>query len=188
MTFMSGRSSVGYNGHSSKWCNCRYIMYDNDVKEHAVCICIWMTIWRGPPWCVLAYKISKSTGFQNGFLDFKVDFGISKWISGFQSSFLDFIWTSIILKIQLKYTHEQSMNHIPLILDANRIQCQRHFTTVQRIGCVFIDCHTHTCHTVCLLIVNIYMRILAQKCTCMVRCLECSNRNEDMVTLQACLC
>ena len=188
MTFMSGRSSVGYNGHSSKWCNCRYIMYDNDVKEHAVCICIWMTIWRGPPWCVLAYKILKSTGFQNGFLDFKVDFGISKWISGFQSSFLDFIWTSIILKIQLKYTHEQSMNHIPLILDANRIQCQRHFTTVQRIGCVFIDCHTHTCHTVYLLIVNIYMRILTKKCTCMVRFLECSNRNEDMVTLQACLC
>ena len=29
-------------------------------------------------------------GFQNGFLDFKVDFWISKWISGFQSGFLDF--------------------------------------------------------------------------------------------------
>ena len=60
-------------------------------------------------------------GFQNGFLDFKVDFWISKWISGFQvdfwiskwisgfqSGFLDFIRTAIILKIQLKYTHEQS--------------------------------------------------------------------------------
>ena len=29
-------------------------------------------------------------GFQNGFLDFKVDFWISKWISGFQGGFLDF--------------------------------------------------------------------------------------------------
>ena len=29
-------------------------------------------------------------GFQNGFLDFEVDFWISKWISGFQSGFLDF--------------------------------------------------------------------------------------------------
>ena len=52
---------------------------------------------RGPPRCVSAYEISKSTGFQvdfgfqNGFLDFKVDFWISKWISGFQSGFLDFV-------------------------------------------------------------------------------------------------
>ena len=30
------------------------------------------------------------SGFQSGFLDFKVDFWISKWISGFQSGFLDF--------------------------------------------------------------------------------------------------
>ena len=51
---------------------------------------------RGPPRYVSAYEISKSTGFQvdfrfqNGFLDFKVDFWISKWISGFQSGFLDF--------------------------------------------------------------------------------------------------
>ena len=50
----------------------------------------------GPSWCVSAYEISKSTGFhvdfgfQNGFLDFKMDFWISKWISGFQSGFLDF--------------------------------------------------------------------------------------------------
>ena len=29
------------------------------------------------------------SGFQSGFLDFKVDFRISKWISGFQSGFLD---------------------------------------------------------------------------------------------------
>ena len=30
------------------------------------------------------------SGFQSGFLDFKVDFWISKWISAFQSGFLDF--------------------------------------------------------------------------------------------------
>ena len=30
------------------------------------------------------------SGFQSGFLDFGVDFWISKWISGFQSGFLDF--------------------------------------------------------------------------------------------------
>ena len=49
-----------------------------------------------------------------GFLDFSLfgflDFWISKWISGFQSGFLDF------------------MNHIPLSLYANRIQCHRQFT------------------------------------------------------------
>ena len=67
---------------------------------------------KGPPRRVSAYEISKSTGFQvdfgfqngfldfkvdfwisgfqSGFLDFKVDFWISKWISGFQSGFLDF--------------------------------------------------------------------------------------------------
>ena len=33
------------------------------------------------------------SGFQSGFLDFKVDFWISKWISGFQCGFLDF-WIS----------------------------------------------------------------------------------------------
>ena len=31
------------------------------------------------------------SGFQSGFLDFKVDFWISDWISGFQSGFLDFV-------------------------------------------------------------------------------------------------
>ena len=57
---------------------------------------------RGPSRRASAYEISKSTGFhvdfgfQNGFLDFKVDFLISKWISfkrisGLQSGFLDFI-------------------------------------------------------------------------------------------------
>ena len=30
------------------------------------------------------------SGFQSIFLDFKVEFWISKWISGFQSGFLDF--------------------------------------------------------------------------------------------------
>ena len=58
---------------------------------------------RGLPRRASVYEISKSTGFhmdfgfQNGFLDFKRDFWISKWISwiskwisGFQSGFLDF--------------------------------------------------------------------------------------------------
>ena len=55
--------------------------------------------------CASAYEILKSTGFhvdfqfQNGFLDFKVDFWISKWIAGFQSGFLDLIRTAIILNI-----------------------------------------------------------------------------------------
>ena len=31
------------------------------------------------------------SGFQSGFLDFKVDFWIYDWISEFQSGFLDFI-------------------------------------------------------------------------------------------------
>ena len=38
------------------------------------------------------------SGFQSGFLDFKVDFWISKWISGFQIGFLDFrvdFWISL---------------------------------------------------------------------------------------------
>ena len=34
------------------------------------------------------------SGFETGFLDFKMDFWISKWISGFQSGFLDFKWIS----------------------------------------------------------------------------------------------
>ena len=33
------------------------------------------------------------SGFQSGFLDFRVDFWISDWISGFHSGFLDF-WIS----------------------------------------------------------------------------------------------
>ena len=51
---------------------------------------------RGLSRCASAYEISKSTGFhvdfgfQNGFLDFKVDFWIFKRISGFQSGFLNF--------------------------------------------------------------------------------------------------
>ena len=37
------------------------------------------------------FWISKRiSGFQSRFLDFKADFWISKWISGFQSGFLDF--------------------------------------------------------------------------------------------------
>ena len=34
------------------------------------------------------------SGFQSGFLDFKADFWISQWISGFQLGFLDF-WISV---------------------------------------------------------------------------------------------
>ena len=116
------------------------------------------------------------SGFQSGFLDFKVDFRIS---SRFQSGFLDFVWTSIILKIQLKYTHEQSINHIPLSLDANRYTMSqalhRYPAHRQCVGwlsyiympyyvfvdchtytcayCVLVDCHTYTCHTTCSLIV-----------------------------------
>ena len=73
------------------------------------------------------FRISEwISGFQSGFLDFKMDLWISKWISGIQSGFLDFkvdfwissgfldfkadFWISfepaIILKIQLKYTHD----------------------------------------------------------------------------------
>ena len=34
------------------------------------------------------------SGFQNGFLDFRLDVWISQWISGFHSGFLDF-WISV---------------------------------------------------------------------------------------------
>ena len=37
------------------------------------------------------FRISEwISGFQSGFLDFRVDFWISEWISGFQIGFLDF--------------------------------------------------------------------------------------------------
>ena len=83
----------------------------------------WISDFRMDFW------ISKwISGFQSGFLDFKADFWISKWISrgisGFQSrflegfldlsEFLDFkadFWISfepLLLKIQLKYTHDSS--------------------------------------------------------------------------------
>jgi len=58
----------------------------------------------------------------HGILDFQVDF----WIS---FEFLLFV----NLKIQLKYPHEQSMNHILLSPDPHRIQCHRHFTGMQGI-------------------------------------------------------
>ena len=38
------------------------------------------------------------SGFQIGFLDFRLDFWISQWISGFHSGFLDFsldFWISV---------------------------------------------------------------------------------------------
>ena len=42
-------------------------------------------------WISHGFQISERiSGFQSGFLDFKVDLWISKWISGFQSGFLDF--------------------------------------------------------------------------------------------------
>ena len=75
---------------------------------------------RGPPRRASAYEISKSTGFhvdfgfQNGFLDFKR-------ISGFQSGFLDFAISEDTAKIY-SWT---IMNHIPLRLYADRIQCHR---------------------------------------------------------------
>ena len=46
------------------------------------------------------------------------------------------------------------MNHIPLSLDANRIQWHRHFNATQRIGCEFIACLTIHAHTACSLIVT----------------------------------
>ena len=58
------------------------------------------------------------SGFQSGFLDFKADFWISKWISrgisGFQANFWiskrisGFHLNRYYSKIQLKYTHDSS--------------------------------------------------------------------------------
>ena len=49
----------------------------------------WISDFRMDFW------ISKwISGFRSGFLDFEVDFWISKWISGFRSGFLDFKWIS----------------------------------------------------------------------------------------------
>ena len=73
-------------------------------------------IQRGPPWRVSAYKILKSTGFHVDF-GFQIGFLYLKWISGFQSGFLDFC---IIFKVDLdfwaehmayKYMHEQICMH-----------------------------------------------------------------------------
>ena len=38
---------------------------------------------------------------------------------------------SVYNNIQLKYTHEQSVNYIPLSLASHTIQCRRHFTATQ---------------------------------------------------------
>ena len=63
----------------------------------------------------------KSLGFRisDWILDFNMDLWISNWIS---FEFLLFV----TLKIQLKYTHKQSLNHIPLNLDAHRIHYAAH--------------------------------------------------------------
>ena len=65
-------------------------------------------------WISRGFRISD---WISGFLDFKVDFWISKWISEFQSGFLDFnVDFCIIFKVDLdfwaghvpyKYMHEQ---------------------------------------------------------------------------------
>ena len=77
----------------------------------------WMPCPRGPPRRVSAYEISKSTGFQvdfgfqNGFLDFKVDFGFQNGFLDFKVDFSRDFWISfepLLLKIQLKYTHDSS--------------------------------------------------------------------------------
>ena len=41
--------------------------------------------------------MSLISGFRVGFLDFALDFWISRWISGFHVGFLDFVWISRFL-------------------------------------------------------------------------------------------
>ena len=87
-----------------KFCFCTFLMLisDRGVRHGAPrhtrfrnpLDFMWISDFRTDFW------ISKwISGFQSGFLDLKVDF----WIS---SRFLDFIWTAIIVKIQLKCTHD----------------------------------------------------------------------------------
>ena len=44
-------------------------------------------------------RMSLISGFRVGFLDFALDFWISRWISGFHVGFLDFVWISRFLKV-----------------------------------------------------------------------------------------
>ena len=126
---------------------------------------------RGPPRRASAYEISKSTGFhvdfrfQNGFLDFKRDFWISKCISGFQSwfldftvdfwissGFLDFIWIAIILNIQLKYIHDSWTAFLSTyMLTEYKVTGTSPLHSAQA-ACSLIVIHIHT-HTACSLIV-----------------------------------
>ena len=92
----------------------------------------------------VCHVASRSTRFQNPLdfnwiSDFRSEFWISKWISGFH-------WISVICSSEdtAKIYSWTIMNHIPLSLDANRIQCHRHFTAMQHILHVVI--HTHAVH------------------------------------------
>ena len=82
-----------------------------------------LLVSRGPPRRVSAYDI----GFLyfmwiSGFLDFKVDFRISKWISGFQSGFLDFkvdFW--VIFKVDSGFCLKNLLVILKILLMNNDI-------------------------------------------------------------------
>ena len=78
MTFVPDRKSVGYKGHLTNIHNPCTPVKNSDV------ISLKYTDIRGG-------SLDWISGFQSGFLDFKVDFWISDWISGFQIGFLDFV-------------------------------------------------------------------------------------------------
>ena len=79
MTFVPDRKSVGNKGHLLM----SYIIHARPCKDSDV-ISLKNTDIRGG-------SLDWISGFQSGFLDFKVDFWISDWISGFQGGFLDFV-------------------------------------------------------------------------------------------------
>ena len=93
---------------------------------------------RGPPGRGVVYEISKSTRFHVS------GFRIWEWISGFRSGFHLNWYSEDAAKLYL----QTIMNHS---LYANILQCHRDFTVTWRIGSMFFDCHTYTCHTACLL-------------------------------------
>ena len=74
----------------------------------------------------LDFRISEwISGFQSGFLDFKVDFWISEWISGFQSGFLDFWISDWISGFQIGFpptVYEISLVTDPSIYTSCRVQ------------------------------------------------------------------
>ena len=83
------------------------------------------TVVRGLSWCVLAYKISKSTRFH-------MDFWISKRISGFQSGILDLKVDFYISKLILNFVRKTIMQILLMNSDVFSAQmhteCHRHFT------------------------------------------------------------